>query len=81
MVVNVRLKKKEVCLRKILQSDSKVMYEAELFPAALISMWHPAHVAVFHNGQVVITGVKSTNEAKEIVKLLCQYLDHIYSLS
>ena len=80
MVVSVQLKK-EVYLRKITQSDSNVFYETELFPAALLNMWHPAHVAVFHNGQVVITGVKSMDKANEIVTLLSQYLDHTHSLS
>lgn len=80
MVLNVQLKK-EVCLEKILESDFNVNYELELFPAALLANWHPAHVALFRNGKAVITGVKSMEKASEIVTLLSQYVDHINSLS
>lgn len=53
-------------LQNISHSNHNVSYEVELFPAALIRKWHPAHVAVFHNGKMIVTGVKSVSVLKEI---------------
>ena len=58
MVVSLSLRQ-DMPLHNIQSSDATVFYEAELFPAALIRKWAPAHVAVFHNGRVIITGVKN----------------------
>ena len=80
MVVNAQLKK-EVFLEKIRESNFNVNFELELFPAALLDMWNPVHIALFRNGQVVITGVKSIEKANEIVTLLSQYIDIIHSHS
>lgn len=49
-------------------------YEPELFPAALISRWLPVHVAVFHNGKVIITGLKSEKHANDILDSLIQFV-------
>ena len=50
-------------------------FEPELFPAALISKWHPAHVSV-SNGKGMITGVKSQDEAECILDELPFFLLH-----
>jgi len=55
-----------VNLKNIAYSNHDLSYEVELFPAALIRKWHPAHIAVFHNGKVIVTGIKSTNVLNEI---------------
>ena len=45
LVISAQLKM-SLCLQKIVQSNANHIYEVELFPAGLISKWHPAHVAV-----------------------------------
>lgn len=42
-------------------------YEAELFPAALISHWKPAHVTLFPCGKGIVTGIKSSEQASDII--------------
>ena len=49
-------------------------YEPELFPAALISHWLPVHVAIFHNGKVIITGLKSEKQIEPILQSLIDYV-------
>ena len=71
MVVTTQIK--DLSFRKITKSDKNVFYETELFPAALISKWYPAHVALFHNGKVVITGVKSLSHCHNILSSLIEY--------
>ena len=56
-------------------------YEPELFPAALISKWHPAHVTLFRNGKGMITGVKSEYDAQCILDDLPTFLAHHTNLS
>ena len=73
MVVSAQLVKK-ICLRKISESNSDLFYEVELFPAALIKKWHPVHAAVFHNGQVIFTGLKTVEHAWEILSSLSSFL-------
>ena len=51
-------------------------YEAELFPAALISKWQPAHVTLFPNGKGMITGVKSKQTALDILLQVSNFLTH-----
>ena len=55
-------------------SNHELCYEPELFPAALISRWLPVHVAVFHNGKVIITGLKSETQALVILDSLIEYV-------
>ena len=76
MVISAQLKM-TLCLRKIAQSNANLFYEIELFPAALIRKWHPAHVAVFHNGKVILTGVKTVDACKEIFSHLLSYLQEL----
>lgn len=73
MVISARLKTPP-CLQMISESNANHAYEIELFPAALIRKWSPAHVAVFHNGKVILTGVKTVDACKEIFSLLPSYL-------
>lgn len=53
-------------LRNIPYSNRDLSYEVELFPAALIRKWHPIHVALFHNGKMIVTGVKEVAVLKAI---------------
>lgn len=71
MVVTTRLP--NLKLQMIDSSSKDIFYEAELFPAALIRKWEPAHVALFHNGKVVITGVKSLSRCYSIVQAILEY--------
>ena len=49
----------------------------EIFPAALISKWLPAHVTLFANGKGMITGIKDEASA---VRLLSEIEHYIASL-
>ena len=49
-------------------------FEPELFPAALISRWIPAHVTLFSNGRGMITGVKERSTAVELLRKLPAFL-------
>ena len=49
-------------------------FEPEVFPAALISKWHPSHVTLFPNGKGMITGVKCQEEAQCILDELPSFL-------
>ena len=73
IVISAQLNKNP-CLRKLAHSNNHIFYEIELFPAALIRKWRPAHVAVFHNGKVIVTGVKSMSECETIFSQLLSYL-------
>jgi len=76
LVIHVQLKN-ELSLKNIVQSDSSLFYEIEIFPAALIRKWSPAHVAMFHNGNIIITGVKSFKKLGELLTCLKDYLPKI----
>jgi len=58
--------------RKV-SSTSNLTYEVELFPAAQMTNWHPYHVHVFHNGKVVITGIKDLKVVSQIISDLKNY--------
>ena len=73
LVVSLQLPS-NINLKNISHSNRDLSYEVELFPAALIRKWHPAHVAVFHNGKMIVTGIKSLNVVNDIynsVKTFC----------
>ena len=74
MVVSARLRRK-ICLRKIVTSDVNLFHEIELFPAALIRKWHPVHIALFHNGKVILTGLKSVEQFYETMSALTSFLE------
>ena len=57
-------------------SNADISMEAELFPAALIRKWHPAHVALFHNGKVIITGVKCMTDFHTTLTQLLDFLQN-----
>ena len=78
LVVSAILKN-VIPLRTISSSNSTVFYEAELFPAALIRKWHPAHIAVFHNGKVIITGIKTICDVYALLSELIPFLSHLQS--
>lgn len=54
--------------------NQHLSYEPELFPAALISKWNPAHVTLFSNGKGMITGVKSEVQAMTFLQQIVPYL-------
>ena len=56
------------------RSNHELSYEPELFPAMLISRWLPVHVAVFHTGKVIITGLKSETQVSPILDTVIDYL-------
>ena len=56
-------------------SSSLYFYETELFPAALIRYWAPAHVALFPSGSLVCTGIKTWRSFYSIIRSLSHYLD------
>ena len=55
-------------------SNHELSYEPELFPAMLINRWLPVHVAVFHTGKVIITGLKSETQVCPILDKITDYL-------
>ena len=57
-------------------SSKDVFFEAELFPAILISKWKPSHVTLFANGKGMITGVKSKQAALDIICEVSDYFSH-----
>ena len=73
MVLSLKLPS-NINLRHIDHSNRDLSYEVELFPAALIRKWHPMHVAVFHNGKIIVTGVKDINVVNDIYESVCNYL-------
>ena len=59
--------------------NSYFSFEPELFPAALISKWSPAHVTLFTNGKGLITGIKDRDSACSILRELPTFLsEHVY---
>lgn len=79
LVMSVQLKK-AICLQRIVSSDADFFHEIELFPAALIRKWHPIHIAVFHTGLVILTGLKSVKQFYNVMSMLISFfeLSHIF---
>lgn len=73
MVVSLMLPS-QIKLKNISHCNHDLTYEIELFPAALIRKWHPIHVAVFHNGKVILTGVKSFSDLTEVLSSMNSFL-------
>ena len=67
--INQRLK-----LSSIPYSDHFMSYEPEIFPALLINYLKPVHVAVFHNGKIIVTGLKLVNQIPALVKCIYEIL-------
>ena len=76
LVMRVQLKK-IICLRKIASTNATCFHETELFPAALIRKWHPVHIAVFHTGTIILTGLKSVEHLYDIIPSLNSFLTHV----
>ena len=51
-------------------------YEPELFPAALISKWSPAHITLFTNGKGMVTGVRHAIEALTVLRQTFLFIKH-----
>ena len=75
MVVSVKLAKKYPLHN--LPSNKDITYDCELFPAALIQRWHPAHVSLFHTGSAIITGIQSLEQANQIIVDVDKYLEQL----
>jgi TATA-box binding protein (TBP) (component of TFIID and TFIIIB) len=75
MVVSLTLKS-TVNLQKIVCSNKDLSYEVELFPAALIRKWYPIHVALFHNGKMIVTGVRTLSTLDDIVTSVLSHLNN-----
>ena len=73
LVVSAQLKT-NIPLHRLKKSSGQMSYEPELFPAALIRRYHPVHVATFHTGRCILTGLRSMQQAKRIVCKLRSYL-------
>ena len=73
LVISVQLKR-AICLRKIASTNSDLFHETELFPAALIRKWHPAHIALFHTGRVILTGLKTMQHFNDVMSSLISFL-------
>lgn len=78
LVISTQLSE-HVTFTNIHSSNQHLCYEPELFPAALLSQWHPVHVAIFHNGKVIITGLKSEKQIDNILDCLIHYV-HTHKL-
>jgi len=57
-----------------LPCNQSFSYEPELFPAALISKWHPVHITLFPNGKGMLTGVKDKAEALIYLRKVYEYI-------
>ena len=80
LVISVQLKK-ALCLRKIALTNSDLFHETELFPAALIQKWSPIHIAVFHTGRIILTGLKSVEQFHEVLSSLTALLESSHILT
>ena len=56
--------------------NHQISYEPELFPAAILSYWHPKKVTLFPSGHVNITGLKSVSDAIPILNSLKLMFDN-----
>ena len=66
---------KSSCDFRNLHSNKNVTYEIELFPAVQMSFWQSIHVHVFHNGKLVITGIRNLCSIPKIVNEVFTYLN------
>ena len=78
LVVSVRLRK-TIPLHRLKHSSSTLSYEPELFPAILMRRYHPVHIAVFHSGRCILTGLRSVEQAQCIIYELNDFLNSILS--
>ena len=69
-----------ISLKNIPHSNHDMSYEVEIFPAALIRKWHPVHVALFHNGTMIVTGVKDVTVLNDIFDSALKFVTENYLL-
>ena len=55
-------------------SNKDINYNPELFPAAMVTRWHPAHISLFRSGSAIVTGVKSMAAARQIMAVFDAYM-------
>ena len=65
--------KTTIYLNRIQSSNHKICYDATVFPAAMVTKWSPAHVSIFPDGKVILTGVKTLDAALSILTDLRDY--------
>ena len=58
----------------VTMTNSRLTFEPEIFPALLIDFLHPIHVAAFHNGKVILTGLKSESHIPIVIEKLIHFL-------
>ena len=73
LVISVQLKK-PLSLQRIKRTDANFFHEIELFPAAIIRKWYPANIAAFHNGHIILTGIKSVEHFYKVMTDLNAFL-------
>ena len=61
-------------LSNIATSNSCMTFEPEIFPALLIDALYPIHVAAFHNGKIILTGLKSESHIPMVINKLIFFL-------
>lgn len=61
-------------LSNVTVSNSFMTFEPEIFPALLLDFLRPIHIAAFHNGKVILTGLKSESQIPATVDMLIRYL-------
>ena len=71
LVISCDLRKRIALAR---YSNHELSYEPELFPAMLINRWLPVHVAIFHSGKVIMTGLKSETQVCPMLDTVTDYL-------
>ena len=57
-------------LMNIPNSNHEIFYEPDILAACLINAFKPVHIAVFHNGKAILTGLKSERQIPAIVRSL-----------
>ena len=56
-------------------SNAQFFYETEIFPAALIRRWAPAHIALFPSGSLLCTGIREWRSFNNIIRDLSFFLN------
>ena len=74
LVMSVQLTK-GLRLHKIQLTDFNFFHEVELFPAALIRAFYPVHIAAFHTGKLIFTGLKSVEQFNKILPVVIFHLE------
>ena len=73
LVVSVDIKHR-LKLTIVICSSYDMSYEPEIFPALLINRLKPIHIAVFHSGKLILTGLKSVSQIPLILEQLLPML-------